>query len=623
MALDELDIIFSADNFYTVTFSDAEAELNKLIMANYGIIPIKKGDKVPSTDGLKMFLPPFYSDFKDSKSDLTTNRNMSLYFSDAIHEALHITEGTFLVDFSKYLDTFEYKNLAHSIFNILDDARIEYNGKRNNMPYWHKELLENSYDYLTSKKEHLSDNPLEGLIDLYSTKLIVKNLPSHYNDRFLETEELIFNHEINTEHFNSNEIKTNKDLFNKIIKLSESVYGKSVRQSITILPQIYDLITNAHKQIFDDAKEKSEKTSDKIQEIELNLGVKGDTLDFSQSPNVGDSLEDILDALPEEIKDAMENNDSCSNNSVIISSRKDYDDEIKKPDSKDSLTVLAYNPATNSYDEFYDLTFKKYDKSHPNTLNLDIHKEKIQQIIEYFSLLKPNKLQIKYHTQEPDELNMTSCIEAIADPSIMHDAQIYNSYFVNKRDSLTAILIDISGSTDENIEGSSKRIIDIEKETSGILYAALTAIGDEVPVYAFTAKRDTTVYELNGIDDIGRLEPEWGNQDGIAIRGVISKLLEKPQIDKKIIVISDGRPNYNNGIEDTSMAFFEAENRNIKTLYFNIGANTEMGHPYLNFDRDDHDYFSKLTKNVTYGASISNSERLPSLIMDYIMNHNF
>jgi nitric oxide reductase activation protein len=96
----------------------------------------------------------------------------------------------------------------------------------------------------------------------------------------------------------------------------------------------------------------------------------------------------------------------------------------------------------------------------------------------------------------------------------------------------------MSGSTSQQLEGVSKRVIDVQKEGLVLLSEALDAIGDEYALYGFSGRSRNQVdcYRIKGFDEkydhtvqnhIGGIQPLGQNRDGTAIRHITKKLLER------------------------------------------------------------------------------------------------
>src|SRR5690606_2020511 len=168
-------------------------------------------------------------------------------------------------------------------------------------------------------------------------------------------------------------------------------------------------------------------------------------------------------------------------------------------------------------------------------------------------------------------------------------ARIYNRRNKLERDVAVAFLLDMSASTDEEIEKQRvkhdagddeddnfdgdprryfqwlaarrakamveppKRIIDLEKESTVPIGEALEAIGDSYGIYGFSGYgRDNVEFHVikdlkEQKDDrvlkrIGSIEPIRSTRMGPAIRHTIHKLDEYDAKVKILILVSDGRP---------------------------------------------------------------------------------
>ncbi|MBS3071770.1 hypothetical protein J4408_02165 [Candidatus Pacearchaeota archaeon] len=621
-----LDNIFKADNFFALTLDEARPELEKTLLSYLGIFPIVPGER-PQTDGKRIMLEARKAAFKDSKKDIHQNRNMSLYKSDLLHELLHIREGTFLVDPRHYLEKLGNKTLGHTIFNVIDDARIEHNSQFYFRPE-DTELLVKSNQYLTTKRS-FPIATVERVVELFSSQMITKYLPSQFNPKIINLENETLQIRIFNPDLNARGIKTVQDLLREAVAISSKVYGESVEATWIAVPQVYNLLKEAFPDIEKEFPGKNPnylavqglKNKESGKDVEGNkdntgrennqtvyLGYRGDVHDFSESEN-GGKLEKFL-------KDYIEKKDS--------EQKKDEDGQkvsgqISIPDKKSGkiesglVKIISYDEMKQAYVHINNLQLIEYDKVRPDfareLLKYDFLR---RQIVEHFQMLKPNELKRTRFSEDPDEINIEAVMEVLSDPSLRKNSRIYDSYSILERDSLTALLIDISGSTGSRLQ-SEKRVIDVERLSAGLIYQALTEIGDTVIPYAFSTDNEgtTTLYRLTSLENIGALEPESSNADGIAIRGVVSELSKIDAKEKNLIMISDGRPsasNYHSPYVDTSMAFGEAEAERIRTIYFNV-------------DNQASDYFSILTRNTTFARSIRDVQQLPMEISNFVLEH--
>lgn len=605
-----LEDIFRADNFYALSFEEALPELRKFMYHYLGIFPLRKGER-PQTNGKCIILEGRKVDFKDDKAEPENNRNLSLYLSDLLHEVLHIREGSFLVDAKPFLDSFENRALAHTIFNIVEDGRIEFNAQDYLKPD-DTDLLKKSNEYYASKKSFQGDIG-EQVMCLFASKVIVKGNLSQFNPKILAEENAIVQAAVENKELNAEGIYSVDDLLQKMEKLADEVYGGTVKETWKSVPQIYELLVKAFPKIEKDFPQEdscfgsvsapiltSENRGDTQQ---VYMGFHGDAHDFSEGEKKGNTLQ----ALIGKEEDAQEGNSKETPLSDILPSS-----DLKKT-QPEIMQIITYDHLKKAYIHLHDLQIVSYERKNLQFLQeLSAYDHLARIIIEYFEMLKPNSLQRIQFSETPDDLNMEAVIEVLADPSLMPQAKVCDSYIINQRDSLNGILIDISGSTGFRLK-SGKRVIDVEKITAGIIYRALTEIGDTVNAYAFSSDNKTKLYQLPGLESIGALEPEHANADGVAIRGVVSEMNKISAKDKTLYVISDGKPNdpdyYGEGaIIDTSMAFMEAENQGIRTVYFNI-------------DNEASEYFATLVKNTTFAQSMGDVEKLPYVVSEFVLQN--
>ena len=248
---DEKQAICAIDNWYALNFKKAKPQLERVMVGYLGVFPLLSGRR-PQTDGKRIFLPSQKSDFKDSKRDLFNNRNMSLYRSDLVHEILHILEGSFFVDGREYLKSFENEGLAHSLYNITDDARIEYNGQF----YLQRQdvnLLVGSNQFYSSKNK-LSATVHERFMDIFSTQIICKGLPSMFNPAVKDVERETLEFKVDNDQLNKIGVRIAADVLERAMMITNNIYGpRHDRRSVEVVwsdvPELYELVTKAFPKI--------------------------------------------------------------------------------------------------------------------------------------------------------------------------------------------------------------------------------------------------------------------------------------------------------------------------------------------------------------------------------------
>ncbi len=657
----ELDTLLATKVHTAVSLDRARPILDKFLFRYMGLIPIKTAD-CPRTDGKTIYLKPEIDEFKDSLDDLSQNKNVSMYISDLLHEVLHLIEGSFLVDGKPYLEQFKNQGLAHRIWNISEDSRIEHNAKRY--------LKKNDREVLESSNRHIGRTmPFPTSIEAqvmaaYSSIVIAKGKPSDFQPALKPQENALYATPVDHPELHAQGINTLGDLIEKMVSINSRVYGESVKASWSVVPEVYDLLQKALPQMEENfnspnyttmqgvpkegqgegeegqgagqggdqqgqgqgqgqGQEGNEEGDQQGQgqgagqgkgQTLVYTGFRGDAHDFDAAESKGKTIEELTKGYhkPEEANNGNkpgENNKTSDKSGVGSSERGKV---------KNTVLIKGYDSITQKYTLLETASFMPYPKHNPSfRAEMQKYAPLRDLLVEHFEMMKPNKMQRKRFTESPDELNMEAVIEVLAAPALREDARVYDSYHINERDCVWAILQDISGSTNHRLP-SGQSVIDVENVAHALLHDALTEIGDVVLSYAFSTGRSngTIVYELDGVDNIGALSPEGGNADGIAIRAVLTKLLQYEAKEMRFIVISDGKPvEYGSmvssaekdpAVVDTSMAFQEGSSQGVDMVYFNVDSNAPK-------------YFHELTKGTTYACSLNKPERLPDEVFEYLM----
>ncbi len=154
------------------------------------------------------------------------------------------------------------------------------------------------------------------------------------------------------------------------------------------------------------------------------------------------------------------------------------------------------------------------------------------------------------------------------------EGRVYGRERPRRRDVTVALLVDASGSTDGWVF-RNQRVIDVAKQAAFCLCEALTALGDQHAVYAFSGRGpgDVRVSVAKRFDEpfgatvggrIGAIEPDRSTRLGGPIRHVTARLARCAARARLLLVLSDGKPDDEDayegeyGLEDVRQAVFEA-----------------------------------------------------------------
>jgi nitric oxide reductase activation protein len=236
-------------------------------------------------------------------------------------------------------------------------------------------------------------------------------------------------------------------------------------------------------------------------------------------------------------------------------------------------------------------------------------------IRRYFEGIRPPALRRMRRQADGEEVDIEAAVEALVE----RKAHVSASEFVyirrdrRDRDVAAVFLVDLSGSTGQQIGTGGARIIDVEKEGLVLLCEALEAIGDQYAVYGYSgqSRHDVQVLVLKDFDEqygpsvwrrIDAVRPLVQNRDGAAIRHALRRLSARAAKVKLLVMLSDGRPLDDAYQEEYALEDTKAALREVKAL----GV-----HPFcITVDREARGYLERMYGDVCY-LIIDRVESLP------------
>ena len=245
----------------------------------------------------------------------------------------------------------------------------------------------------------------------------------------------------------------------------------------------------------------------------------------------------------------------------------------------------------------------------------------VRRLRERFERLRARRTKLNQQ-RDGDELDLSAVVRAIVDQRTGHavDDRLYISVRPARRGLAIALLIDISGSTDEWVD-AKRRVIDVEKIALLLASEALDALGDLYAVLTFSGKGrgNVRMRTIKGFDEtngllvrqrIGALEPEGYTRAGAAIRHAAALLVKQPAAHRLLLIISDGKPNdvegYEGlgGVEDTRQAINEVRATGV--------------YPFcLTIDRQGQDYLGRIFGEAGH-TILRNPQQLPMALVKVV-----
>ena len=248
----------------------------------------------------------------------------------------------------------------------------------------------------------------------------------------------------------------------------------------------------------------------------------------------------------------------------------------------------------------------------------------LPEVRRQFQRVKPQGYRTIRGLLDGDDFDLDAVVLARSDlkAKLNPATRLYTHRQREERDVATLFLLDMSASTDEEVEKvpgaespedlsdafvplesfereRGRRVIDIQKEALAIMSQALEEIGDLFSIYGFSGhgRERVELFDVKSFDEslslavksrLGAIEPQRSTRMGPAIRHSIRRLSSVSSRSKHLILLSDGFPqdfDYGRdrrsnlyGLRDTAQALREAEQAGISTFCITVDR---AGNDYL------------------------------------------
>ena len=317
-----------------------------------------------------------------------------------------------------------------------------------------------------------------------------------------------------------------------------------------------------------------------------------------------------------------------------------YDEwDFRALDYKPRWCIVREKPMAEGSSQFFTDTLRNY--AHMSA-----------RIRRQFELIMPEMFRKIKYLPDGEEYDLDAVIESIIDrwSGAQPSEKVYWRRNKIQRDVAVVFLMDMSASTAEAIDESSrtsddwdapddpvqymawlrtrrgerqrrnsKRIIDLEKESTVLLINALETIGDLYGIYGFSGygRENVEFYVIKDVDEgfsesvkrrIDKITPLHATRMGPAIRHATTKLEGLDARTKLLFLISDGRPQdrgySREGVEkeyavhDTKMALTEARRKGVTPFCLTV-------------DKSGHDYLKMMCQDMGYEV-LADITTLPS-----------
>ena len=177
---------------------------------------------------------------------------------------------------------------------------------------------------------------------------------------------------------------------------------------------------------------------------------------------------------------------------------------------------------------------------------------KIRHIIDRLS---PQGVQRERGLEDGDEIDINAAVDAMIAIRIgqQPDPRITMRNVIKNRDLAVTVLLDLSESTNETVDGSDKTVLDLTREAATLVGTAISGIGDPFAVHGFASegRHDVHYYRFKDFNQKfdhevkARLDGMKGGLStrmGAAMRHAGRHLLAQRERRKLLLLVTDGEP---------------------------------------------------------------------------------
>ena len=186
---------------------------------------------------------------------------------------------------------------------------------------------------------------------------------------------------------------------------------------------------------------------------------------------------------------------------------------------------------------------------------LDAYKPVAHKIRHIIDRLSPQGVQRVRNLEDGDEIDINAAVDAMVAirMGMQPDTRITMRNVIKRRDLAVTVLLDLSESTNETIDGSDKTVLDLTREAATLVSTAIDGIGDPFAVHGFASegRHDIHYYRFKDFNQKfdhevkARLDGMKGGLStrmGAAVRHAGNHLLAQPERRKLLLLVTDGEP---------------------------------------------------------------------------------
>lgn len=186
---------------------------------------------------------------------------------------------------------------------------------------------------------------------------------------------------------------------------------------------------------------------------------------------------------------------------------------------------------------------------------LDEYKPVAHRIKQIIDLLTPEGVQRMRGLEDGDEIDLNAAVDAMISIRMgeQPNPRITMRNVVKNRDLSVVVLMDLSESTNEAMEGSDKTVLQLTREAATLVSTAINGIGDPFALHGFASdgRHDVQYYRFKdfnqNFDDeaksrLAGMKGGLSTRMGAALRHAGHHLHKQQEKRKLILLVTDGEP---------------------------------------------------------------------------------
>ncbi|MGC9368166.1 MAG: nitric oxide reductase activation protein NorD [Paracoccaceae bacterium] len=183
------------------------------------------------------------------------------------------------------------------------------------------------------------------------------------------------------------------------------------------------------------------------------------------------------------------------------------------------------------------------------------HKPVAHRIRQIIDMLSPAGVQRVRNMEDGDEIDINAAVDAMVAIRMgeQPNPRITMRNVIKSRDLAVTVLLDLSESTNDPVEGAGKTVLDLTREAATLVATAMAGIGDPFAIHGFASDGRHDVHYYRFKDFAQRFDDEakarldgmkggLSTRMGAALRHAGAGLLKQPERRKLILLVTDGEP---------------------------------------------------------------------------------